>query len=978
MRADGTIIIDTAIKTDGMVPGTKEVEASVRRMANSVTDLGKKSEIALQKQAAAFAKMNSAYAEQERKVKDLQHQVEEYGSTKIPTKEYIDIQNQITAAEKKLAQLAERQEKFLNTGGKTNSSTYKKMQYDIEELANTIKYAKGELASLEASGGAFILGKDTDKFSELSDKYTKESLKLSQMNETLGASYSRVKNEFTQYKKRLLGVDGANKKADKSGRKLNKTLKGTKKSAKGAQMSLGKMLLTSMMFSAVFRAISLVTSGLKEGMDNLALYSDDTNAALSLLMSSLTQLKNAFATAFDPLLQVAAPAMGKFISLLAEAVTWTSQFFAALTGKDTYTKAVKVEEDYADSIRDSNEALKEKDKTNKKVLYSFDQLIQAQNKDTDSGKYTGPTPDQMFETEQVSNEAKTQAEAVKKTFKDLFTPLKESWMENGPVVMESLKNLFTAAKQLAKDVGASFMQVWNVEGYGKAITDDLLTTFANLVQTVANLIIQFDKAWTSGDVGTRIMRHLGDIILEITGFFRSASESLKNWAAELDFTPLLESFNRVLIALEPIVGDIGDALLWLLDEVLLPIAKWGVEQALPAAFDLIAGALKVLHSVIVALKPLGLWLWENFLKPLGQWVADLFISTLNKIADGLEKFSGWINDNQEIVRAGAVAVAGFFGAWKTVELLSFIQQSGGVIGALKNITNALAGSTLAKIKDKAETAYLSVLYAKDFVVSIGATITKLLAQAAAFVKTTAAKWADVAAQKAVTLATQAWRGVCTLSKIATDFFATSMGVLALKIGAVVAVFVTIQKLASYVAQAWDKMTPEEQLATKIIAVAGAIALVVALIAGAMKDITTLMIAGSVAAIAGFSLAGIAYGANQRSSSGRNRGSSQYTGYTPAYAAVPYRMPRLATGTVVPPRAGEFAAILGDNNRETEIVSPLSTMKQAFKEAIAETGMNGGGRDINIELIVDGQRFARAVYKANNQEKQRVGLRMVNV
>ena len=968
MRADGTIIIDTAIKTDGMAPGTKEVEASVRRMANSVTDLGKKSEIALQKQAAAFAKMNSAYAQQERKVKDLQHQVEEYGSTKIPTKEYIDIQNQITAAEKKLAQLTERQEKFLNTGGKTNSSTYKKMQYDIEELANTIKYAKGELASLEASGGAFILGKDTDKFSELSDKYTKESLKLSQMNETLGASYSRVKNEFTQYKKRLLGVDGANKKADK-------TLKGTKKSAKGAQISLGKMLLTSMMFSAVFRAISLVTSGLKEGMDNLALYSDDTNAALSLLMSSLTQLKNAFATAFDPLLQVAAPAMGKFISLLAEAVTWTSQFFAALTGKDTYTKAVKVEEDYADSIRDSNEALKEKDKANKKVLYSFDQLIQAQNKDTDSGKYTGPTPDQMFETEQVSNEAKTQAEAVKKTFKDLFTPLKESWMENGPVVMESLKNLFTAAKQLAKDVGASFMQVWNVEGYGKAITEDLLITFANLVQTVVNLITQFDKAWTSGDVGTRILRHLGDIILEITGFFRSASESLKNWAAELDFTPLLESFDGVLIALEPIVGDIGDALLWLLDEVLLPIAKWGVEQALPTAFDLISGALKLLHSIIVALKPLGLWLWENFLKPLGQWVADLFISTLNKIADGLEKFSGWISDNQEIVRAGAVAVVGFFGAWKTVELLSFIQQSGGVIGALKNITNALAGSTLAKIKDKAETAYLNALYAKDFVVSIGKTTTKLLAQAAGFAKSTAAKWADVAAQKAVTLATQAWQGICNLSKIATDFFATSMGGLALKIGAVVAVFVTVQKLASYVAQAWDKMTPGEQVVASIIAVAGAIALVVAVVAA---FITALMVAGSVAAIAGFSLAGIAYGANQRSGSGRSRGSSQYAGYTPAYAAVSYRIPRLATGTVVPPRAGEFAAILGDNNRETEIVSPLSTMKQAFKEALAETGMNGGGRDINIELVMDGQRFARAVYKANNQEKQRVGLRMVNV
>ena len=85
---------------------------------------------------------------------------------------------------------------------------------------------------------------------------------------------------------------------------------------------------------------------------------------------------------------------------------------------------------------------------------------------------------------------------------------------------------------------------------------------------------------------------------------------------------------------------------------------------------------------------------------------------------------------------------------------------------------------------------------------------------------------------------------------------------------------------------------------------------------------------------------------------------------------------MATGTVVPPRAGEFAAILGDNKRETEVVSPLSTMKQAFKEALFESGIGAGERDINIELILDEQRFARAVYKANNQEKQRVGVRMV--
>ena len=60
-----------------------------------------------------------------------------------------------------------------------------------------------------------------------------------------------------------------------------------------------------------------------------------------------------------------------------------------------------------------------------------------------------------------------------------------------------------------------------------------------------------------------------------------------------------------------------------------------------------------------------------------------------------------------------------------------------------------------------------------------------------------------------------------------------------------------------------------------------------------------------------------------------------------------KLPRLATGTVVPRQAGEFAAILGDNNREAEVVSPLSTIKQALLEALKEAGAGLGG-DISAD------------------------------
>lgn len=52
-----------------------------------------------------------------------------------------------------------------------------------------------------------------------------------------------------------------------------------------------------------------------------------------------------------------------------------------------------------------------------------------------------------------------------------------------------------------------------------------------------------------------------------------------------------------------------------------------------------------------------------------------------------------------------------------------------------------------------------------------------------------------------------------------------------------------------------------------------------------------------------------------------------------------KIPRLAQGSVIPPNR-EFLAVLGDNKKEHEIVSPVSTMKQAFAEAIQEMGFGG--------------------------------------
>ena len=86
-----------------------------------------------------------------------------------------------------------------------------------------------------------------------------------------------------------------------------------------------------------------------------------------------------------------------------------------------------------------------------------------------------------------------------------------------------------------------------------------------------------------------------------------------------------------------------------------------------------------------------------------------------------------------------------------------------------------------------------------------------------------------------------------------------------------------------------------------------------------------------------------------------------------------KIPALASGTVIPPSMSEFIAKLGDNKQETEIVSPLSTMKQALQEALAESNFGG---DITVNLTVDGRVLAQTIVKQNEIYKKSTGRNLI--
>lgn len=86
------------------------------------------------------------------------------------------------------------------------------------------------------------------------------------------------------------------------------------------------------------------------------------------------------------------------------------------------------------------------------------------------------------------------------------------------------------------------------------------------------------------------------------------------------------------------------------------------------------------------------------------------------------------------------------------------------------------------------------------------------------------------------------------------------------------------------------------------------------------------------------------------------------------------IPKLATGAVIPPNR-EFMAVLGDQKSGTNIETPLATMVQAFKQALAESGYGGSNEAV---LVLDKDVLGKVVYRLNKAEGTRIGVNLSEV
>lgn len=664
MTEDGSIVINTKIRTDGIKAGSQEIEAGVRRAADRVNNLGVSAKNAINKQIDAFAKLNNEYSAQEQKVESLRQKVASYANQRIPTTEYKEISDQISKAEAKLNQLMSSQERFVANGGKKNTSTYKKMQYDIDELANTIKYARSELIDLEVSGKAFSTGVNTKEAQADMERLASAERRLADMQNRLNTSYSGIKSKLASYgtglvslKEKLFGVNSANNKTANSNSKLSRSFKDASKSAGSARMSIGRMLTMSVLFSGVFRIISALTQGIIGGFNNLSQYSKTTNANISTLWGSLIRLQNAFAAAFSPILTVVTPILSRFIDLISTAITYVGMFFSYLAGNKTYTKALSVQKDYAASLDKTAKSTKKATKAAKDYLSPLDEINRyTTNKDTGttpSGSDANGTPiSKMFE--EVPIDAPPIFEKIKDVLGQIFQPFKEAWEREGKNTIDAAKYALSELGALAKSVGSSMLEVWT-NGTGTQILSTMLQIAQGLLTTVGNIARQLDIAWNKNAVGTAIIQAIADAFQKVLDIINRLVWDTAQWAGSLDFYPLLNSIKNLFESMSPLIEAIGSFLERLYTNIILPMLKFLIENGLPTL-------LNVLASVF------------NFLGE-HQWIVDA-IGTALVTAFATSKIV-------PLIATISSAVLGFAGHIGT--LIDILKGGGGLVGAISSL-----------------------------------------------------------------------------------------------------------------------------------------------------------------------------------------------------------------------------------------------------------------------------------------------------
>lgn len=410
-----------------------------------------------------------------------------------------------------------------------------------------------------------------------------------------------------------------------------------------------------------------------------------------VLRRAIGNIASVFATAVIPYIQVAVELLNKFASFVAGLFG----FKLPTIDYSGLEKGSGAMDDMADSAKDAGSSVggatkKVKDLKKELQTLGFDELniLNSPKNDSDSGGSGGGSGgggigggagigDIDLPQYDFLKGLKKDTDEIEKRLKELFKPVTDSWNKYGKGVMDSFKFALNELSELTKSIGRSFGEVWQ-NGTGKKTVSEILLIVKNLCDFVGYLAKRFREAWDEAGLGTKIIQNLWDAANNLLHSVEDISEQLSNFAFYLDFKPALKSVYSLSKAFKELSDIVGKYLSDAFKNVLIPLAKWGIEKVIPTGVSALADALKGVSAALKNLRPFITFL-EKLTVALGKLVGNTILVGISALGKALKA----IGQSKTLLAALTATVATLIASMKWGKVINDLNDVNSTVSKLK-------------------------------------------------------------------------------------------------------------------------------------------------------------------------------------------------------------------------------------------------------------------------------------------------------
>ena len=959
MAADGSIIIDTRIDTDGISSGVKEVQAAFKDLANSVKKINVNINSIFHD---GFEKLEDSFQSLQQKSEKVENSMDKMGNSAKKTGTTVSNsfnKMDISGASRKVNLLG-RQFEGLGT-------IVKRIGFLIGSAFAVGKLIQFGKESIELGSDLAEVQNVVDvTFTTMSDKvneFAKNAMTSAGLSETMAKRYvgtfGAMSKSFGFSEAQAYDMSTAltqltgdvasfyNISQDLAYIKLKSVFTGETETLKDlgvvmTQSALDQYALangygktTSEMTEQekVALRLAFVQKQLSAASGDFIRTSDSWANQVRVMQLQLQSLKatvgQGLINIFTPVLKVINVLLGKLATLanafksFTELITGkkssgqTSGGGAGLTGDvssvqdtaDAYGQAADNAGKLADSTEDVADATKDAAKAAKGYLSPLDEINRYSTQDTSST--TSKTPSSGAGS---SGSPGGLAGAVGN--------VDYGKMAEGETALDKISKSAEKLAKLLKKLWKPFQDAWKKEGKNTIEAAQLaLSGIAKLAKSVGRSLVE---VWTNGTGTTMLttMLRIAQNVLKTIGNIASG---------------FADAWNKNNVGTQ-IIQNIADALVVVMqfvERIAADTATWAANLDFYPLLESISNLTSAFAPILESIGNVLEWIYKNIVLPMLKWVIEVGLPTVVNL---VAKVATFLADHQPIVEAFGAALIGAFAAAKIAGLASRVTKGvSGIAMAAKGLISLMTGT--GGIMGGIKAIATAIGPGGVFVLAVGACIAigVLLYKNWDKIKEMAGKvwdWVSNKTRRFVEDIGNKLRGLATKMTTIWGSIKASAHQKWNAIWSTVSGFVERIKNAIV-----DKFTSAKNTVVGVFngmgdAIRSVLNNIISVVNGAISKVNGVVSAIESAFSFGPWKVPTPFG-------------SKTIGFRAPFPRVP-TVPYLAKGAVIPPRS-EFLAVLGDQKQGNNIETPEALLRKIVREETAGRQTGGGSYRFTAQI-----------------------------